>query len=150
MFSNLNPATRSARLASRFRPDRASSEEMIGVPVAEFCASSPMGSVMASASSRVSHRAMPESTLDVAGHSIPGFSLRTVRIVLEKCNRLVGLLDRTRRVSIALENCDRQNRAINRIGNALNAKKRVRFADPIQTYLEEVEIKQSRMCKTNN
>jgi len=107
--------------------------------------------VVTSASSRASHRAVPGRIhVRRGGALFRGCSLRTVRIVLEKCDRLVGLLGRTRRVSVALENCDRQNRTINRIGNALNAKKRVRFADPIQTHLEEIEIKQSRTCETNN
>jgi len=151
MRLNFNLVRRSARLASRFRPDRASSEEVVGVPAAGFCASSLVGSVVASASSRASHRAVPGRIHVGHGRALSqGYSLRTVRIVLEKCDRLVGLLGRTRRVSVALENCDRQNRIINRIGNALNAKKRVRFADPIQTHLENMEIKQSRTRETNN
>jgi len=62
----------------------------------------------------------------------------------------VELLGRVHRASVAVEMCDSSTRAINQIGNAPIAKKRVRFADPIQTHLENVRIEQKRSCKINN
>jgi len=61
----------------------------------------------------------------------------------------VELLGRVRRASVALEKCDRSNRARNRIENAPISKKRVRFANPIQTHLENVRIEQNRWCEIN-
>jgi len=110
-----------------------------------------VGLVVASASSKESHRAVPWRIHVGRGRALSkSCSLRTVRIILEKCGRLVELLDRVHRVNVAIEICDRPNRAIYRIGNASSAKKRVRFADPIQTYLEEVRIKQSRTLEIIN
>jgi len=48
----LKSVRRSARLASRFRPDTATVEEVVGTPA--------VGSAVASASSRVPRRAVPE------------------------------------------------------------------------------------------
>jgi len=54
-----------------------------------------------------------------------------------------------RRASVVLEKCVRSNRARNRIENAPIAKKRVRFANPIHTHLENVRIEQNRSCEIN-
>jgi len=130
---------RSARLASRFRPGTATVEEVVGIPAAGFGASSPVGSVVASASSRVPHRAVPGRIHVKHGRALSqGRSLCTVCIVLEKCDRLVELIGRMRKVRVEVVKCDRLNREISQIGNAPVAKKRVRFADPIQTHLENV------------
>jgi len=142
---------RSARLVSRFRPEGACLEGVVGVPAAGFRAPSPVGSVVASASSRAPQRAMPgRIRIGRDGALSQGRSLRTVRIVLEKCDRLIGLLGSVRTVSVAVGKCDNSNKATPRIGNASERKKRVRFADPIQTHLEVAINEQNRESEANS
>jgi len=102
MYNISNPTKKSARLINRFRPDRAGSEEVVGVPAARslpFCAFS----LMASASSRASHQAMHGRIHVGHGRALSqDWCLRTVHVVLRRCDRLVGVLGSIRRVSVAL------------------------------------------------
>jgi len=69
-----------------------------------------------------------------------GRSLRTVRVVLEKCDRLVGLLGSVRKVSVTLEKYDKSNRVDGPNRKCVKCEKSVKFADPIQIHLAEVII----------
>lgn len=125
---------RSARLASRFRPDRAVSEEVAGPSVAASRVRLPAGSVVASASSGAPHRAAPRRVrAGCGGARFTGCSLRTVRVVVNRCDRLAKLYRQVRTASVVLVRCDK---LIGRKTEKRRPAKRVRFADPIQSRLE--------------
>jgi len=78
-IDTLKSVSRSARPASRFQLDTATVEEVIGIPAAVFGASSLVGSVVASAYSRVPHRAVSERIHVERGRTLSQSTLRIVR-----------------------------------------------------------------------
>lgn len=148
-FNNISlMVRRSARLVSRFRPGRAVSEGAAGTPAAGSRVRLSACSVVASASSGAPHRAAPRRVrTDHGGVQFPGCSVRTVRIVLNRCDRLAKLSSEVRTVRVKLDRCDDsvgRNRERENEREKRRPAKRVRFADPIQSHLEiEREIEAS-------
>lgn len=139
---------RSARLVDSFRPDRAISREVGNVSAVESRVGLSTGSVVASTSSGVPHRPVLELFRDAYdGAQSQVYSLRTVRIALERCsiveNRVRQTSDRSsdnQNLSIAAEQVGRTRERVRPVDP---------LVDPTQERLEALSISEDRNIRVN-